>query len=363
MQDIAVSLLNSELTPEEKEKQASQAIEAIAHKKLLCDELESKASFSTEYQEYLLRNINISATNGRYISSDELKQYIFDFFNTKYPGCRIESHESTNGLIISLSIEARDSLSTFIKSKNANRKTVLAVSSSGVLCVFDLHMIDKVKRGIFEFVDISHPLIRWINQETGNSLTGLNSCSLINLHETEVPDYENGVYIYNIQEWKFDGFLNKHELHVFVCKEDGSLLDEQSSEYLFMKALSHGSDITLWKNILPDTLKLQSMMEICNNYAWDSFEENEKHYLSKNILDCQKQLLYQEETHNRKMRQLQETIVNQKINKTNEGIIKMNERKMKNLVDVFELQRQKMERKLDSRCVGTDISVGIIVVV
>ena len=157
--------------------------------------------------------------------------------------------------------------------------------------------------------------------------------------------------------------MNKHELHVFVSKEDGSLLDEQSSEYLFMKALSHGSDITLWKNILPDTLKLQSMMEICNNYAWDSFEENEKHYLSKNILDCQKQLLYLQETHNRKIKYLQETIINQKINKINEGIIKMNEKKLKNQLDVFELQRQKMERKVDSRCVGTDISVGIIVVV
>jgi len=359
--DLAVTLMSPTLSEEEKEKQAEQTIEAITQKKQLCEKLEDKASLSVEYRDYILKNITTSNKNGRYISDEDIKQYIMDFFDSGfYKGTRIDSHESSKGLIISLSLEAKSSLSDFIKSRNSDKRTSLTTSSSGLLCVFSLEESVKVQRNIYEYVDISHPLIRWIHEEFLNGAGNQNCCSMVSIPLYEAPGFPCDYYVYFVQEWEFKGLINRKEIHVAVADENGNVLDDDCAETLFNKVLKTKHSNFELQRYVKNIESLLEAVNCCEGSCWDAFEKERAKYESENTQRYEKQKNYLIVTSERKIKKQEDTLNKLIMENKSDKIIRLNTTKLENLRIQFGIDLQKIEKKKNVSSNPANLGIGII---
>ena len=107
-EQMIVELFQSDLTKAEQDERLLQTADAIMKQRQLTDELESEASSTFAFSDYILNAIQDSRDQKRWLQPEELQDFVTDYFKRYYPGTQINSRDSSLELFeISLSETAR----------------------------------------------------------------------------------------------------------------------------------------------------------------------------------------------------------------------------------------------------------------
>jgi hypothetical protein len=249
---ILDDVYNPELTDDEKMTRTEASLSALENKRKLQNRIEENAINLIGFSDYIYKNINTSKENQRWISKQDLLNFIADFFAFQYKGTVIEMEEG--GLYryrLSLSPEARSKLSLFISEDKPQRATRLH-QLERVLVSFET---DESNRK-YEKIDILHPLILWIRKEYDQK--SMHPVSAIELDYQGINNtcafVEEGTYFYRVHRWKISG-LKEYEQLIFLCfhYESGKLLEDNESEKLVLSAVLEGRTVVNARNTLEDT--------------------------------------------------------------------------------------------------------------
>lgn len=358
---LAIELMNSELTDDERYERAKRTIEAIASAKQTIEDLENKAEGSIAFKDFILENINESARNNRFISSRDIEAYIDDFFQRHYPGSRIAPHSVPDTRLVNLSADAKYDLTSFLEHNGLRGMTALGHENAEVLCLFESKTREKVRRSAYEIIDINHPLVRWISSKTENTGFTQFSCSALLLENEARFQINSSVFVYCIQQWDTKGYKDTRELKYQLCDiSTKELIDPSLSELIITSALYKGNDYNNWSEDLPVYEQVLEAMDLAQNSACDSFTEFEQKHLAENEAMCEKQRNYIHMTTNRKIQSIEKLIQQMKENQRSEKMIKLNQSKITKAQSVRTFQLRRLEENQMARCSLQDIGVGII---
>lgn len=364
IQNLALDLLNRELTEEEKERKADEIIDTIIMKKNHLEELEKKASSFIAFKDYLLKNVEDAKKAERFIDSGDLMFYVRDYLETVWPGSKFKEFPSIKkSALVTLSTDAAQSFSEFLKNQGTN--SILKYGTSEILCLFDAAQRDKVKRNRYEVISYSNPLIKWITAEKSNNPGISYGCSSIILRYEDnfVP---KGMYSYYLQEWRVEGYKDKKEIKYFLCNiNTNEILSPLKSEEIIMKALTMGESNPAWGNeqlnVLEKACEAMSSISDCADKSFSCFENDS---LIENEEICQQQKDYLILMTERKIETLKKTIEEMKSSGENKQKgIKLMESKIRKSEENYEIQIKSIENKVKARCSCKDIALGIIKII
>ncbi|MGL4985817.1 MAG: helicase-related protein, partial [Treponemataceae bacterium] len=363
--DLARSMLDPQLSEKQIQEQADQKITAILTRKRQTNEIEIKAGGLSEFREFVLREINTTYENKRYITPDELLFIIKTFLNARYAGCEIKKAKFPNTLILTLSAEAKSDYLDYIKNNNLLQKTVLGYEKKGILCCFDQKEKERIKNNFYEFIDVNHSLVRWAIDSLKDYPLAKTACDAIkvSLQKIQKPSISKGIYTYYIQKWNVDGIKNIHELHFFIKKlESPTLLQENEAEFVIQVVLEHGETVDIHHITQELLLNAKKSLEITYNAAWDVFENFSLEIKTENKNLIEKQIKYVNKTADFKIDRINEEIQAMELQERDEKIIRMRKGKRDKITYEREAQIYKLESKLEVIPTNEDIAVGILII-
>jgi len=166
VQNLSVQLLSKDLTKDEEELLIEQSERVIEERLIQIQTLEESGDTLIALSDYVQSRIEEDKAKGRYIKSEELEDYLSDFFEREFRGCEINYNNPFDGCLkVRLTAEAQSSLSDFIR----DDKTLQArpLRQREIFITFRNDVIQRLntnqRRGI-HFVNHISPLIRWINK-------------------------------------------------------------------------------------------------------------------------------------------------------------------------------------------------------
>ena len=361
IQNLAVDLLNRELSEDEKLKKADERIDTIIMKKNQLEDLENSASTSIAYKDYLIQNVEEAKKTERFIHSTDLMFYVKDYLETTWPGSKfIEFPSVDKAALITLSLEATESFSTFLKSEGTN--STLRYGTGDILCLFDATQKDKVKRSVYEVISYSSPLIKWITDEKSKYPATNYGCSSLILEDKDniVP---KGMYSYSLQEWTGEGYKNKKEIKYYLCNIDTQeIVNPIVAEEIIMKTLSYGDSNTNWnidgKSVPEKSCEALNIIFRESEKDYNNFEAS---FLSENEELCKQQKDYLTVVTEKKIESMEHLLREYLENAENKSRqIKSTETRLKNTKEKYEMQKRNIENRTKARCAYNDVGMGII---
>lgn len=242
VQQLTVSLLSKELTPEEEAKLIDQSERAIEQQLLQLQALEESGDVLIAHSDYIQRKIEEDRERGRYIKPEELEDYLTDFFHREFQGCELNFNTPLDGCIrVKLTSEAHSSLAHFIR----DDRSLIArpLRQREFIITFRREVAQRLSsrhRQTVHFVNHLSPLIRWITQiNRDRSHTFYNVSALQITH----PLLPQGEYCYYIERWKFKGLSTRECLAYGVRSlSNGESYPADFSEEIVQHLLQHGKD-------------------------------------------------------------------------------------------------------------------------
>src|SRR5690606_37069464 len=118
-EQLMLSLLDPNLSDDERERRSATAELAIQNTQKQQRELEQEAVNLVGFSDYILDHINDSRDKGRWLSAVELRSLVEDFFARKYPGTKLEAvGDEAYAVRISLTVESRRDMGCHIPDSN-----------------------------------------------------------------------------------------------------------------------------------------------------------------------------------------------------------------------------------------------------
>ncbi len=358
--DIALVLLDKNLSEQEREKKAEDLIQTACIKKNLQEELEDNAANFRAFQDYIIKNVDDAQKTQRYIRSIDLKFYVTDYLSEQWPDCKIEEFLSLkDALVIQLSHEAAKSFSSYLAKQGMNSQ--LRLSATETLCLFDSSQRNAVRRNYYEVISYSHPLVKWITEERSNIPTSSYGCSSVEYvcEKESLPESGRGMYAYYVQQWNADGFKKKNELKFYLCHvESQNVVEPLLAEELISKAFMNGASNLRWEEFcnLDDAY---DALDLIKNKADSDFVQFEGDFEIGNKDFCNQQKIAVVTTAERKIAQLQEVVDNLRAN-GNERIAKLNEDQIVAVKKRLTDQLSDIDLKMQTQCQNAEICLGLL---
>lgn len=362
IRDIALILMNKNLTEKEKQEQYEKIIDTICKKKMDQENVEKNAANSIAFQELITSNIVNANKTQRYIRPIDLQFYVEDYLTEKWQGCIIKKDVTyKDAYSIKLSHKAAASFSDYLK-KDGSRSS-LQFDNQETLCLFDASIKDKVKRSK-EVISYSHPLIKWITEERSNEPSVPYGCSSIKYHpdNTEV---QSGMYVYYIQQWKAKGFKKENQLKYYVCNvASQESLEPAIAERIVSDAYMFGENNERWEEYC-DLGDAYDALDLIRGIANDEYQLYEEKFEDDNRDVCEQQKISLVTTAARKIEQAEQSIETIKNNigqtqQEKERYIKLQESIIKSIQERLENQIEDVEQKLSVQCENPEICLGLL---
>jgi len=323
IQDLALEIMNPELTDEERNDKAMQKIQALEQQRMNNQRLEEESGLLEQYRDMVLSSIKKAKINKRCLSGEELRFVIRDFLANYFPGCTFTvSPTDPKYSAISLNPAAINSFDEFRKATGMTKRTDISTTArKEVLLGFGITKDEKIKR-YSEIVDIDHPIFDWIKYMLRKSPAKNFGCSAITMAPVENLIQE-GQYVYYIQKWVKTGAEKLTELKYFLCNVDTrEIFDNDISEAILNEAITEAATLENPIVRLREFDKYLEAQEKNINHAFDEaevfIEEHNKH----NKYQIQKQIDFVNYTADRKIKDIQEKIAEENDKeKPNKGVI------------------------------------------
>ncbi len=286
--DLMVDLLDPTLSDEERERKSDLAALAIENTQRQQEELEKEAVNLVGFSDYILDQIKDTRQRGRWLSAEELRALVDDFFSRKFPGTKIEAAAIESGARIVLSDEARRSLSFFIADRKPATRTRLHQSRRPVVAVFDPRRSEPVSQEV-EFIEPGHPLIQWIRSTYEADQSQLHRVTALKL-SLDGSDPSPGDYVFSAHRWSFRGLKSDHLLAFRAFHmESGQMLNGTDSEMLITLAARKGLSFPNALNVIPQIETYCEATVRCEESLADAFGERISDFEAENTVRCDQQ--------------------------------------------------------------------------
>lgn len=287
-ENLLESLLSSELSEQERERQAQQTLMAIETKRRDQKDLEDKAMNLMAFSEYILDQITESRENGQWLRPTDLDYFIDDFFKLYYPETCI-THLLNSKRKISLSDQAKVDLRIFCENYSSATSTQLTIRDTE--CLFDPRNLPDLQKSGVELINITHPLIQWIRSVYENKAKDENKfhpffmSSAIVLPCSQSP-LSQGIYIYIVQRWELQGLRKDVKLSFeAVSLEEYSFLPYDQVERALDVAIQVGQTLPNAENNFPLD-QVQMAFQICKDKLDVDFFDFEESFEKENSDRC-----------------------------------------------------------------------------
>src|SRR6266487_326107 len=84
IEGLTIRLLSQELTPEQEIERIEQTARALERHRLELERLESEGTSLLAHSDYIAEKVDQNRSLGRYLSMEEMRHYINDFFERHY---------------------------------------------------------------------------------------------------------------------------------------------------------------------------------------------------------------------------------------------------------------------------------------
>jgi SNF2 family DNA or RNA helicase len=311
-EQLLVNLFESQLTDSEHLKRADETADAIIKQRLEQSQLEQEAVNLMAFSDQILKTVTQSRNQGRWLTSEELRLFVEDYFARYYLGTTIKPIQGREAVFeIKLTEKAKVDLDLFLKQNRFPTQTRLHRSS--MLCLFDPRLVDqsrKEKSKPIELIDPTHPLVQWIRNNYENYTQKLHPISAIRCESSDV-EIAPGQYVYLIHHWQFKGLRSESRLAYKVARcSDSQLLSDDQSERLVCQASRWGKAKLNAMNLLENFDQILELYRNCDDALESSFGQMSEEFDAENENRCGVQERSAESYANRRRKQLEERIQN-----------------------------------------------------
>lgn len=252
-------LLKGKLTAEQEESKIEQTQQAISNLLDLERRLEKEAVDLVAHGDYILNQIRAARELQRNISSEDIWNYVYDFFIREYQGSEfVQLRTDDLEFNVKLSAQAKHDIDQFLKATHLQGKTRLAAVHPGtVRCIFQNKVADR-KPGLVETINQMHPLVRFVSDRIGRSNFSYFSPVSVSLDREQMPELSQGIYPFVVERWSVLGIRATEKLHVSakVLDQSQGMLPEDIGEKLITLSARNGKD---W---LQPTMKVKKEMAL-----------------------------------------------------------------------------------------------------
>lgn len=363
IQDLALEILNPELTDEDRQEKAEQKILVLINQRMMNNKLEDESGVLTEYRNMVLNSIEIAKTNKRCIDINERIFVIKDFLKNYFPGTNFYQDKSTtNNYVIRLSNDAILNFRDFRRTEHLMKSTSMDLSATGE-CVLAFS-VDKgkiKKRRNIEIADLDHPIFDWIKWAINKQPIKSSGCSAITMRPTS--ELSEGSYIYYIQKWQKNGVEKSSELKYFIISvEDSKILDGDKSERIMNTAITEASSLINTVVRLNDFEPYFNAAQTLINHAWNKFGDFENNYKKRTKMLYNKQVDFVNHTANKKIENINGVIETLRNDNKNQSVIHMNEKRKEKIERERKLKLEELAQIQFAEPSLSDLAIGVMIV-
>ena len=305
-QELSFDLLRRRLTPEEETKRIEQTLLATENRRQQEVELADQSTVFLGSADYILEQIGVARELGRRITSDDLRRFVEDFFETNdYFGSSIRWDKPQEGMVsIKLSSKARTDLHWYCRNQNPPMTSKLTSGEDATeVLVIDSELAQS--KGSLEMLTHFHPLIQWIRESHRDNVNAFSPTSAVEVNTDIFPE---GDYLIVVQFWTFEGVKQSKRIEYEIVPLDGRLLTGSlDSERLLGEILERGLTWEFAEEKI-DKVALLNAWDSCNDFILARYESAFQTFEEDNNNLRERRLSYLEAFSARKEESLQKAI-------------------------------------------------------
>ena len=365
IQRLTNDLLRGALTPDEEVKRIEQSAQALVNLRKEEERLEDEAPNLIAYGDYILTQVRAARELNRWISGDDIRNYVIDFLREHYPGCRFEQKPTADHPLtydISLTNDAKYDLHSHLAANGLTGKTALAnPDPMPVRCIFENKMVGSAIRRT-EVLSQIHPLTRFVGAMLAAKGSGHAPPIAVRIQSTDVPaGTKPGSYVFLIQRWSVGGIQEK-ELLFSTCVRlhaRNERLSDSQAEQLLLVAAHRGIDWLEASSHVDLAAASHAVTDQCIPYAEAQFQVFVRRLGDENSdrANLQRQSV---ERHYARQLEIKTRILENHRRNRRSGLVKAVEGQIKKLESITEARL----RRIDEGAVATqrrdEICVGLI---
>jgi SNF2 family DNA or RNA helicase len=236
IQDLTIDLLRQDLTPEEEEVRIEKTERVLTKRIEETRKLEESGESLLAHADYIASKVDQNRDLGRFVSSEDLRQYIDDFFANNFIGCRLQwDHPITGTFRLELTWQAHDSLTDYL---HAQKLETPPEMQARIVIGTLLPEMAKNRRTVNQrlLILINHlsPLIRWITHQNQHREGAFYDVSALRVNLDFLP---SGIYAYRVERWRLKGLRNREVLSYASSPVAGSIMDPKDAEQTMHQVL------------------------------------------------------------------------------------------------------------------------------
>lgn len=236
IQQLEREVFSESLTPEEQNKKTEGAILAIERKLNDLERLESEAAQFIGTDQYFENEVESIRYRRRYVTGEQLKRFIVDFFKNHTPRTRlVYDGETSIGRLY-----PDEKLKSFITDhhKSSYLARFLATNDQGVEVTFDAQVAFRNPK--VEFINVLHPLVMAIIEEYKSSKDNLANSQHI-LLQTDL--LQKGFYYYLVFRLRVNAARARNTLECIILNENHEeACDFDTAEVIFGEMIEKGEE-------------------------------------------------------------------------------------------------------------------------
>lgn len=358
------ALLRGQLDPEQELQRIDQTAVALENRRNDEERLENDAASLVAHGDYILNQIRAARELHRWISGQDLRNYVIPFVRERYPGSRLQIAGNEDDLTydIALNNELKHELDEFLKAHGLYGQTSLArLEPEPIRCRFE-NKATAYRAGRLEIISQFHPLVRFVSSKLNEEESSWHNVVALRLpmDETEgrVPA---GDYVFVVQRWSATGVQVRERLFFAAGKiaTQGALLGEDDAERLVVAAASKGNDWLKAANFVD----LNAAEELGASLALDIAERAYRRYVEQVSAENNDRADVQEATVKRHLdhqREQQRRVRDQHLMMGRTSLAKAIEGKIEKLENRVERQILKINNGRQVQTEKRDVCFGIV---
>jgi hypothetical protein len=268
-------------------------------------QLEAESGNFEGLSDYIKAQIDRGRKLCRFVTPDELRSYVKDYFDNEGAGSQFVPDHRRNGIFsLNLSESAWREFDAFSRAKAPESSP--AQKEQRMLVTFDkenLRQGDILSGKKVILLTGLSPLIKWITSK----LTGAPLHPTFKVRLKSMADFR-GVYYCLASKWKFSGKRDKEVIRYFMVKSDRPefVISGDSAENVFTKIVHEGESL-LDSEIAPEA---PDCIKALVTAAEDAFSLEEDSFVVEDQTLCHLQLIRLEEHLKHRMRGPELSLVN-----------------------------------------------------
>ena len=359
IQQLTVDLVTGPLTEAAMNDRIEASANAAETRLRQIEDLETHGEGLLAFSDFLQERIRNDLRRDRYLTPDELEEYVRVFFDRQPHGNYLEWGSPAAGCLkIRLSSAARQSLDNYLGSDPTQRAR--AVRGHEFSITFRRKVIETLppqQRRSVSFINHLSPLIRWITNErmeNGEEFVPAAAMKLATI------GFQPGIWVFRIERWRFKGLRRSEVLAFGACSIDGSAaLSRDDAERLVGLALRDGESWPYPNYPAEDAVAcceaLEQFLATERSAMFDAFaaENSTTTEIRKQRIEAQK---------NRELASIQQALNTQQERGRSEAVIELTRQKLARTCERFDGKLRELCDTSASNQGYVEVAIGVCLV-